>query len=233
MLTPLTPAMHTPTPDLAPLAMLTDEQVVQRVLEGDTPVFELLMRRHNRRLFRVAIAVVRDAGDAEDVVQESYVRAFQHLRRFEGRSSVATWLSRITFHEALRHRRRLRRMRVGVNGDRNAGGGGGGDVRASGAGSLVDEEMRVRVTAALDQLPDLLRAVVVLRLVEGLDTRETAASLRISEANVKVSLHRARKHIETGSIVDLKREYSFDGYRCDRLVAAVFRRIEGMGGGGD
>src|SRR3954467_780933 len=132
-------SMQTPMPDLAPLSMLSDEQVVERVLAGDTPVFELLMRRHNRRLFRVAVAVVRSADEAEDVVQESYVRAFEHLSRFEGRASVVTWLSRITFHEALRRRRR--RGPVGMEA------GGGVEREAS---ARVSEEDRMLLTAALD-----------------------------------------------------------------------------------
>jgi RNA polymerase sigma-70 factor (ECF subfamily) len=201
---------------LAPMVMLTDEQVVQRVLGGDTAVFELLMRRHNRRLFRIVVSVVRNRDEAEDVVQEAYVRAYQHLARFEGRASVATWLSRIAFHEALKRRRHRTRAI------------GGGEV-APADSPTASPEARSMLTAAMDQLSDALRSVVMLRLVEGLDTRETAQSLRMSESNVKVSLHRARKllleHIEEQAIPELRDEFAFDGERCDRVVDAVFRRI--------
>lgn len=200
------------------MVMLTDEQVVRRVVEGDTAVFELLMRRHNRRLFRVVISIVRDRDEAEDVVQEAYVRAYQHLARFEGRASVATWLTRIAFHEALRRRRR----RV--------------HTLASTEPTMdppipVNPEARSLLAAAVDQLPDALRSVVMLRLVEGLDTRETAQSLRMSESNVKVTLHRARKRLlemlEAQAIPELRDEFAFDGERCDRVVAGVFERIQG------
>jgi len=100
------------SPQLEQMAPLSDEALINRILAGDAAVFELLMRRHNQRLFRVARAIVRNNAEAEDVVQETYLRAYAHLDRFEGRASVATWLSRIAFHEALRCRRRQRRSRV-------------------------------------------------------------------------------------------------------------------------
>src|SRR4051812_7195395 len=99
-------------------AGLTDEEVVARVLDGETPLFEVLMRRHNQRLYRVARAIVRDDAEAEDVMQEAYVRAFSQLAQFEGRSTWATWLTRIAVNEALaRVRRRGRFVGVDVDGD--------------------------------------------------------------------------------------------------------------------
>src|SRR5881227_4053302 len=79
----------------------SDEQVVRRVLAGDTALFELLMRRYNQRLYRVARAILRDDAEAEDVMQDAYVRAYTHLAQFEGRASFATWLTKIAVHEAL------------------------------------------------------------------------------------------------------------------------------------
>ncbi len=210
------------SPTLELLAPLSDEDVVARVLGGDTPVFELLMRRHNQRLFRLARAVVRDSHEAEDIVQEAYVRAYAHLGRFEGRSSVATWLSRITLHEALRRRRRrgLARVARGVDPE---------SLHAPVTPSEAPAELGAALAGAIDALPVGLRAVVMLRLVEGLDTRETAACLRLTEANVKVRLHRARRllhgTVRGWSIPEARREFAFDGERCDRIVAAVFRRL--------
>jgi RNA polymerase sigma-70 factor, ECF subfamily len=88
----------------------TDEQVVERVLAGETALYELLMRRHNRRVYRVARAILRDDGEAEDVMQDAYVRAYQHLSSFEGRAKFSTWLTRIAVHEALTRTRRLSRL---------------------------------------------------------------------------------------------------------------------------
>src|SRR5512143_2134286 len=90
--------------------VLTDEQVVARVLAGELSVFELLMRRYNRRLFRAVRSIVLSDDEAEDVVQDAYVRAYSHLRQFEGRSSFATWLTRIAIHEAFARRRQSRRV---------------------------------------------------------------------------------------------------------------------------
>jgi RNA polymerase sigma-70 factor, ECF subfamily len=210
---------------LLELAPLSDEEVVARVLAGDAAVFELLMRRHNQRLFRVARSVVGDDGEAEDVVQETYVRAYTHLARFEGRSSVATWLTRIALHESLRRRRRGRRARalgsVVVGPDE--------PVAAEADGPVARTETRTMLTEALDALPVTLRAVVVLRLVQGLSTRETAACLRMSEANVKVSLHRGRRMlleaVQRRVLPELRGQYEFGAERCDRVVEEVFRRV--------
>lgn len=219
--------MTLPPTSIQMMALLTDEEVVARVLTGDTAVFELLMRRHNQRLFRLARAVVRSADEAEDIVQEAYVRAYAGLSRFEGRASVATWLARITLHEALRRRRRQKTVRaLGTEDAEPRGVGDGSDAvveRAAGA------EARALLTGAIDGLPAGLRAVVMLRLVEGISTRETAACLRMTEANVKVSLHRARKmlaeSVQRRMVPEFRQQFTFDGERCDRIVARVFGRL--------
>jgi RNA polymerase sigma-70 factor (ECF subfamily) len=215
---------------LQQLTPLSDEQVVARVLDGDVAVFELLMRRHNQRLFRVARAVLRNDAEAEDVVQETYLRAYAHLAQFEGRSSVATWLSRIAFHESLRRRRQRRRSRVAADVDVNAA--AITDMESHVDDELVRADVRKTLGESIDALPDALRAVVMLRLVEGLSTRETADSLHISEANVKVSLHRAKRMLSDSILhragPDFRHAFTFGEKRCDRIVAAVFARITPM-----
>jgi RNA polymerase sigma-70 factor (ECF subfamily) len=218
--------------ELQQMAPLSDEALVERIVGGgDAAVFELLMRRHNQRLFRIARAVVRDDDEAEDVVQETYVRAYTHLDRFEGRSSVATWLSRIAFHEALRRRRRQRRSRA--LGELDPQSPQATDAAHSPDDSMARAETRATLTAALDALPTGLRAIVMLRLVEGLSTRETSQCLRLSESNVKVSLHRARQLLinamERDALAEFRTQFAFDGERCDRIVAGVFERL-GMSG---
>src|SRR5215472_8478608 len=88
------------------LLELNDEEAVSRVLQGETGLFEIIMRRYNQRLFRVARAILRNDSEAEDVVQDAYVRAYQHLSQFAGKSTFSTWLTRIAIHEALARRRR-------------------------------------------------------------------------------------------------------------------------------
>jgi len=208
---------------LQSLSPLTDEEAAARALEGDAGAFELLMRRHNQRLFRLARAVLGSDQDAEDAVQESYIRAYAALDRFEGRSSVATWLSRIVFNEALRARaagrRRLARSPCDETPDRST----------PTVEGLERAESRRLAAEALDTLDDIPRAVTMLRLVQGLSTRETAESLDLSETNVKVTLHRAKRRLsealrehDPGNLAGL---FTFDGDRCDRIVAGVFDRI--------
>src|SRR5688500_12157690 len=157
-------------------SVLPDEAVVARILEGHVALFEILMRRHNERLYRAARAIVRDDAEAEDVMQQAYVNAYAHLRQFDGRASFATWLTRIAVNEAITRARRRGRydsfddrapalekvlpMRSANNPEREAFTG----------------EMKLILESAIDSLPDGSREVFMLREVEGLSTAETASS---------------------------------------------------------
>lgn len=215
-------AVSSPIPHA--LMLLSDEEIVARIVLGDGALLELLMRRHNQRLYRVARSVVRNEHEAEDIVQEAYVRAFTNLHRFEGRSSVATWLTRIAFHEALRRRRRHKARQGTLDQLDHAADAASGITPLESAA-----ETRAMLTKAVDSLPAGLRAVVMLRLVQGLGTRETAACLRLSEANVKVSLHRARRllfdHLTSRPPGGMAEQFAFKADRCDRIVAGVLRRL--------
>lgn len=207
----------------------TDEQVVERVLGGETGLFEILLRRHNQRLFRVARAVLRDDDEAADVLQEAWVRAFAELAQFRAEAPLASWLARIALYEAFRRRRRGRRL---VACDPQAGELAEvttmepHDDPERGAGN---HELRAALRRELDALPDGLRAVFVLREVEGFSTAETAGLLGLSAENVKVRLHRARaalrRGLDTALGSEVRRLYQFDGARCDRMVAAVMARL--------
>ncbi|MGE3176646.1 MAG: RNA polymerase sigma factor [Vicinamibacterales bacterium] len=215
-----------------------DEDVVARVRAGDPAQFEVLMRRYNARLFRVARAIVADDDEAEDVVQESYVRAWSKLHQFEGRASFATWLTRIAVHEALaRVRRRSRLVALGVGRDDEVV--ERGRLQMAGGDQVIDEgpgpaeiaagrELMARLQAAIDDLPDAYRLVFVLREVEGLSGAEAADALETTEGAVKVRLHRARVALRNSlqhSSNDLKEVYAFHATRCDRVVRRVFERI--------
>lgn len=207
----------------------TDEDVMLRVLAGDVASFELIMRRYNQRLFRVARGIVSDDGEAEDVVQEAYLLAFEHLAKFEGRSRFSTWLTRIAVNEASARRRRRRRVLVVDLHEAEA-------IAVAGANPLdeADEQASMRelgdvLRQAVEELPSDFRAVFTLRLVEGLSTDEVAECLGLSPENVKVRLHRARtrlrKTIEQGLGHEVRRLYQFDGERCDRIVSSVLSRL--------
>jgi RNA polymerase sigma-70 factor (ECF subfamily) len=206
---------------------LTDEQVVERVLSGDTASFELIMRRYNQRLFRIARSILNDDHEAEDVLQEAYWRAFQKLSQFEGRAQFSTWLTRIAVHEASAKRRKTRRLRLMDHTNMNAL--EEAEVAPDSKGELSMHELRTILASAVEVLPVELRTVFMLRLVEGLDTQETAECLELTEANVKVRLHRARSMLQTwidGQIgVEARRMYEFNGKRCDCIVRCVMERI--------
>ena len=212
---------------------LTDEQVVSGVLEGHTALFEILMRRHNERVYRAARAILKDESEAEDVMQQAYVNAYAHLRQFDGRAQFSTWLTRITINEALA---RVRRQRTYQRVDDDT-------VEAEALMNrsepndpeqqAVAGELRVVLESAIDRLADGAREVFVLREIEGMSTAEVAAALDVSEDVVKSRLSRARAAIRrdliarTGSSApDVFRFYK---PRCDRIVTQVFVRI----GGGD
>jgi RNA polymerase sigma-70 factor, ECF subfamily len=210
-----------------PIAVLGDEELVERIIAGEKAAFEQLMRRYNQRLFRVARSVMPDEHEVEDIVQETYLRALKHLLRLRGRAHVATWLTRVAFHESLRRKRRrqrsLSRLRgLGMSGPRTEAPG------AEHAAALV--ERRSMLVGAIDALPEVVRTIVVLRLVEGLSTRETAECLKLTESNVKVSLHRGRQlladKMQDPSDDELPRQFVFGADRCNRVVAAVLDRLD-------
>jgi RNA polymerase sigma-70 factor (ECF subfamily) len=209
---------------------LTDEEIVFRVADGQTALFELLMRRHNERVYRAIRAILRDDGEAEDVMQQAYVNAYAHLRQFDGRASFATWLTRIAVHEALaRVRRQGRYLTMEPETE---------DITAwaSPASSMISPEvqayageLRSLLEAAVDRLPDGAREVFVLREVQGLNTAETADALGIREDAVKTRLSRAKIALRRDLTSLLGRlgpsAFPFHQSRCDRVVAAVFARI--------
>jgi len=209
---------------------LPDEEVVHRVRGGERALFELLVRRHNQRIFRVARGIVRDDGDAEEVLQETWVRAFEHLDQFRGESRFNTWLSRIAIHEALAHLRRSRRLVPLVSDERDVE---SRPLMFSTAPTPEQAtqalETRRLIEAAIEALPEPLRIAYVLRELNDLDTAETAAALGIAEGTVKVRLHRARRELRSSlekRLSDARSElYPFLGARCDRLTAAVMARL--------
>ena len=211
---------------------LSDEEVVARVLAGETGMFEVVMRRHNQRLYSVARAILRNDGEAEDVMQDAYVRAYEHLNQFAGRAKFSTWLTRIAVHEALARQRRGNRYqelepmseREGDPMDRFASLTPNPEQQAS------NSEIRRLLEEAVDNLPDNYRTVFMLRDIEEMSTTDAADVLEITEENVKVRLHRARallrKSLYARAGMQKKEAFNFHAIRCDRVVKNVFERIQ-------
>lgn len=206
-------------------AQIPDEEVVRRVIAGETVLFEILMRRYNQRVYRSVRAIVRDDAEAEDVVQQAYVNAYQHLRQFEERSRFSTWLTRIAINEALARVRR-RQMRVEVAEETML------ELEAETHDperQAATAELRNVMESEISALPEVYRAVVMLRDVEGLSTAETAECLSISDDLVKQRLHRARTLLRDQLFrragIGVETLFAFGFARCDRVVAAVMSRI--------
>lgn len=209
---------------------LEDGEIVHRILAGEPELFEILMRRHNRLVFRITRSILGNGAEAEDVMQEAYVLAYQHLSGFEGRSAFSTWLTRIAVHEALARKRRRNRvvtMEPETLPERDSAFHSAG--RRNPEQLAMDTELLRCIERAVDRLPMQYRAVFMLRDVQGMSTSETAAILDLREQAVKTRLHRARAMLreDLSRRIGIHAELAFDflGDRCDRIVADVFARI--------
>ena len=223
--------MTSTMPQPAGWSELKDEEVVGRVLAGETALFEILMRRYNQRLYRMARVILRDDAEAEDVMQDAYVRAYEHLYQFAGKAAFSTWLTRIAIHEALARKRRRGRQEeldaLPMNGDSMP-------IMKSSALSpeegAANAETGALLQEAIERLPETYRLVVVMREVEELSVADTAESLGVSEAVIKTRLHRAhamlRKELYARAKGASANVYQFHAVRCDRVVKNVFERIQ-------
>jgi RNA polymerase sigma-70 factor (ECF subfamily) len=214
-------------------APLSDEEVVRRVVAGETALFEVLMRRHNQRVYRTIRSVQKDEDEVEDAMQQAWVTAYLHLREFAFQSAFSTWLVRIAMNEALgRLRRGARVVRLAERSeeeesDMQPSDDEGPEERAGRA-----EAMRL-LERAVDGLPDIYRSTFVLREIEQLSTDEAAAALGVAEDVIKVRLHRARGLLREALAAEVDRAapdaFSFLAPRCNRIVAAVLTEIARLG----
>lgn len=214
-----------------------DAVLTARAADGDIAAFETIMRANNQRLFRITRGIVGNDADAEDVVQEAYVRAWQCLRQFDGRSRVSTWLVRIAINEALGRKRRANTrikttpldtvdnvIPVTLPDSPLTPNSGGDPETATQRG-----EVRRTLERAIDDLPEDFRAVFALRALDERSTAETADLLDIPITTVKTRFHRAKRllrdAIDEKAHHALYEAYPFAGQRCDRIVARVLARI--------
>lgn len=205
---------------------LSDAEVVRRVVDGDTALFEILMRRYNQRVYRAVRAILGSDEDTEDTMQQAYLNAFTHLRQFEERAQFSTWLIRIAVNEALGRRRKSQRhpwdgdeeLMMAIESE-----------APNPEQQALTSQMREVVERELAALPANYRSVLVLREVEGLSTAETAECLNVSEDVVKTRLHRARGMVraalERRAGETMTAIYPFGNARCDRVVAAVLTKL--------
>jgi RNA polymerase sigma-70 factor (ECF subfamily) len=206
-----------------------DAEVIRQVLQGNTAMFELLMRRYNERVYRAARAIVRDEQEAEDVMQQAYVNAFTHLRQFNGSARFSTWLTRIAINESLARVRRQGRYEAFDDELSNVEPFMTHNPSENPERQAFAGELRDLLEWAIDTLPNGMREVFVLREVEGLSTSEAAECLGVTEDVVKTRLSRGRAALRrvllerTGATAP--EAFRFYRPRCDRVVAQVLTRI--------
>lgn len=195
---------------------LTDQELVSRVLAGSRSEFEVLVRRHNQRLYRAARAIMKSDDEAEDIVQQAWLEVFRHLGQFRGDAAFTTWATRITVNAGINHARK--RPVIAEVQDVVADEKPDEDLERAELGKLLEQ--------SLDRLPQGNREVMVLRDVLELDTAETAAMLGLSEEAVRVRLHRARAAVAADLTERMiSKVYSFAGERCDRITRNVMAAI--------
>lgn len=215
----------------------SDADLARRIVEGDQHAFELLMRRHNRPLYRTARSILKDDAEAEDALQDAYLQAYRAMDRYRGESSLSTWLTRIVVNEAIARSRKTNRRAEIIRLD----GDNGPEITDMGADmddttteqpeqAAIRAQARSLLERKIDALPDTFRTVFVLRAVEEMSVEETATCLGIPDATVRTRFFRARSMLRES----LSREFDmaidgvfgFDGARCDRIVAGVLARLK-------
>jgi len=207
---------------------ISDEEVVRRVVAGESELFEILLRRHNQRVYRVARAVTGEDAQAEDLAQEGWVRAYQHLAEFEGRAQFSTWLTRIVLHEGWARVRKGRRFEPIA--DESETSEEFMSASPDPESRALSSEMREYLESAVDAIPEPYRIVLVLRDIEELSTAETAETLQLTENAVKIRLHRARGMVREQLAARVgegaRQAFPFLGKRCDDMVRKVMARIQ-------
>ncbi|UGQ49165.1 RNA polymerase sigma factor [Massilia endophytica] len=209
------------------------------VAQGEQAAFEVLMRKHNQLLYRTARSMVRDDAEAEDIVQEAYLLAYRNASTFRGEASLSTWLTRIVINEATGRLRKQQRRADIIQLVPGADLAEGVEEEAMDEAlrafpeapdeAVLRAEARRLIEARIDKLPGRLRTVFVLRAVEDMPVQEVASVLNVPEATVRSHFFRARGLLREALARDFDNAsasaFSFDGERCDRIVAGVLARL--------
>jgi RNA polymerase sigma factor (sigma-70 family) len=201
----------------------SDEGIVERILEGEQHLYEVLMRKFNLRFYRICMSIVNDDKEAEDIMQTAYINAYRQLANFRHMSSFNTWITRILINECLLHKKRkLKLEKVKMENTYNEY---SDDTPLSG---LMNKELKVLLENAVSRLPEKYRVVFVMREVQGMSTNETMEALGLAESNIKVRLNRAKAMLRNELSTYWKPEqiYEFNLVRCDVIVEYVMSQIK-------
>lgn len=202
------------------LNTVPDEELIAEILNGKKRLFEQLIRKYNQRLYRMGIAILGDEMETEDAMQMAYINAYEHLSKFEHRSSFGTWLTRIMINQCYQQKKKSKRFLANFTPTDNF------ITMDTPANELVNKELNTILEKAIAQLPERYRLVFVLREMEDLSVRETSTTLSITEPNVKVRLNRAKTMLRENLKGYMKDQvYNFHLSRCDQMVARVLTHL--------
>jgi RNA polymerase sigma-70 factor (ECF subfamily) len=215
---------------------LSDGELASRIAARDLAAVRLVTARNNQRLYRTAWSILKDRSEAEDAVQDGYIKAFSAIGTFAGRSSLSTWLTRIVVNEALSRRRRARGRSRLLNQesvlvlDEYREKLMAGSVTQTPEKILMRRQVAKLLEAAIARLPDAFRPVFILREIEGLSVEDTAEALQIPEETVKTRLFRARRRLrqelDPELCAALAETVPFAGADCEALTDRVLAHLE-------
>ncbi|WP_417359831.1 RNA polymerase sigma factor [Galbibacter sp.] len=206
---------------------MEDFLIIERIVNGDTELFEILMRRHNELLYRTIRSYIQTEADVQDTIQDTYIKAFEKLYQFKNNALFSTWLVRIGINEALQRKRKAHKFRtIALQQYAN--------VLQIEDKNIMNPENRTMykesycfMEKAIDTLPEKYKIVFMLKEVEGLGISEISKCLNLSNSNVKVRLFRARIMLKDSilKLTDYSNIFEFGDAKCDRIVASVMEYI--------
>ncbi|MDY7394824.1 RNA polymerase sigma factor [Aureibaculum sp. 2210JD6-5] len=211
---------------------LTEETIINRILTGEKPLYQLLLKRNNLKLYRIIRSYLKKHEDVQDAMQNTYLKAYENLHKFKKNSSFSTWLIRIGINEALT-KLKAKNKHVSLKE------GGNEDIdkqviqlfnhqRNNPENNIIIEEVKLLLEKAIDQLDSKHKAVYILREVEEMSISKIADCLKLSESNVKVRLHRAKLKMRENlyDLVPKSELFNFGAENCDKIVAKVYSNIQ-------
>jgi len=203
---------------------LTDEDIISEVKQGNSEYFSEIVRRYNQRLYRIAVSYGVFDDDCEEVLQLTYISAYEKINQFRGDAKFSTWLIRILINECLMLKRKKQRNRnisveeLVTNPS---------DDHLNPERHYMEKERKEILENAIQKLPDKYKSVYVIKEVEGMSIGETYAALALSKVNVKVRLHRARTMLKNiiQDTTDVSNLFTFGNERCDQVNDSVMNYI--------
>ncbi len=212
-----------------------DSELISHVLKGETPRFEILIRRYNPLLYKIGRSYGFSHQDTEDLMQDTFIDAYTNLSKFEGRSAFKTWLTGIMLHNCYR-RRHKKSFTNEIDGETliKSSPMTEGNQNGNPVGRILNRELGTVIEKALEQIPFNYRIVFALREMNGLSVRDTAGLLHLTTVNVKTRLNRARVMLrkEVEKFYSVEEIYEFNLIYCDGIVARVMEKINAMEEGG-